>query len=971
MQSITTLSHFRNFVFFVVLLGTSFVISSSGQSANDGFNPSLIPSSEGAPANAVAVQQDGKVLIGGGFNGAQGQPRKALVRVFPNGTLDTQFNANLGGIGTNSFAVTSIVLEPPDQTGAQKILIGGSFTTVDGAPQNYLARLNPNGIRDNTFNPSVSGQVSAMAIQPQDNKIVVVSGLLTSVVSRFNANGMVDPSFNAPIPNGLVNTLAIQRDGKILIGGYFTSLGLTQRNCIARLKTDGTLDAFDPTVDGGVTSIALRVSGGEEKIYIGGVFFNVGGESRPRLARLGSNGERDDSFNANWTDVLPINVASLKVQPDGAVVAGGSFASVGGVPRNCMARFSRVGVLDANFNPNVTLSAQGASSPTVNAIAIQDDRRILLVGDFLNVRGEVRVDAARLEPDGRLDRTLDPNVVGSAVYATAVQGDAKILLGGSFTSVAGDTRQNLARLNSDGTLDTDFNPPYIDGFVLAIAVQEASDPQDRKILIGGYFTIIDGLDPYHNIARLNEDGSLDTSFRPNPNGTVSAIAIQTDKKILVGGNFSALAGASNIGHLARLETSGTRDSNFNPNVTGFDPSTTVLSIAIQSAPAAQPEKIIVGGIFANAGGQARNNIARLDTATGAADAFDPNADGWVGAIAVLPRDKIMIAGDFNSLQPNGGTGVPFKKLARLNLNGTVDGTFDTPSIDGAIYSIAAEAGGKIIAGGTFNNVGSQARSRLARFTSIGPVDTFNPSPNQDVNTVAFHGGKILVGGSFTVIDGVTRNLFARLSPNSPTRRTLTVCQNGVGFGITGGTYYAYLGEAYSTNNGATWSAVVPVFAGGPPPGCTNQPIGSAKGQLQSAPLADDEVYSADGLNLPTGQDILIRIQAFSNDGGAPEEFVWDAFIQAPTAAMVSISGRVMTSDGRGLRNAVVTLTNAAGDTRTARTSTFGFYRFDEIGAGQTVIVGVRSKLYQFSPQVINLNDNVSGVDFTAAGDDFK
>ena len=93
---------------------------------------------------------------------------------------------------------------------------------------------------------------------------------------------------------------------------------------------------------------------------------------------------------------------------------------------------------------------------------------------------------------------------------------------------------------------------------------------------------------------------------------------------------------------------------------------------------------------------------------------------------------------------------------------------------------------------------------------------------------------------------------------------------------------------------------------------------------------------------------------------------WSAAF-APTASNVSIEGRVMTPAGRGLRNAVVYLTDAAGRTVAARTSTFGYYRFEGIAAGQTVIVGVNSKLYEFTPRLLTVDENLTGIDFTPAG----
>jgi len=86
---------------------------------------------------------------------------------------------------------------------------------------------------------------------------------------------------------------------------------------------------------------------------------------------------------------------------------------------------------------------------------------------------------------------------------------------------------------------------------------------------------------------------------------------------------------------------------------------------------------------------------------------------------------------------------------------------------------------------------------------------------------------------------------------------------------------------------------------------------------------------------------------------------------APTAAGVTVAGRVLTPTGRGLTSATVLLTDAFGNTRTTRTSTFGYYRFEEVEAGQTYIFSVRSKRYQFAPQVIAVNEDMEDLNFTA------
>ena len=207
---------------------------------------------------------------------------------------------------------------------------------------------------------------------------------------------------------------------------------------------------------------------------------------------------------------------------------------------------------------------------------------------------------------------FDPNANGT-IRVVVVQPDGKILIGGDFTTLspnggAAVTRNRIARLNPDGTLDTAFNP-NANGTVYAIAVQA-----DGKILVGGAFTSIGGQTRNH-IARLDATTGLADSFDPNANSDVYSIAVQADGKILVGGAFTSIGGQTR-NRIARLDaTTGLADS-FNPNANDV-----VYSIAVQA-----DGKILVGGDFTSIGGQTRNRIARLDATTGLADSFNPNAN---------------------------------------------------------------------------------------------------------------------------------------------------------------------------------------------------------------------------------------------------------------------------------------------------------------------------------------------------------
>ena len=726
------------------------------QSAFDGFDPSA----NGA-VNVVVVQSDGKILIGGDFtavspNGGAAVTRNHIARLKPDGTLDTAFNPNANG------TVNVIALQ-----GGQ-ILVGGSFTTLSpnggaAVTRNRIARLNPDGTLDTAFNPNASSTVFAIAMQGSK---IIVGGTFTTLspngggtltcnrIARLNPDGTLDTTFDRNASSS-VFAIAVQGGGKVLVGGAFTSIGGQSRNRIARLDpTTGLADSLNPNANRPVSSIAVQADG---KILAGGGFTSIGGQPRSLIARLDATTGLADSFSptANGT-----GVGAIAVELNGKILIGGDFTALspnGGatVTRNHIARLKPDGTLDTAFNPNTNGNA-------VFSIAAQQDNKILIGGNFTTVRSEVRNRIARLEIDGRLDQTLDfGNPAGPGiVYATAVQPDGKILIGGGFTTVGGLTRNNIARLNTDGTVDTLFDPNANDT-VYSIAVQA-----DGKIVVGGSFTTLapnGGATVTRNrMARLNPVGTLDTAFNPNANNVVGEILVQADGKILAGGAFTSIGGqvrhfiarldatngkadslnprptdvvsgiavesggtiligghwdfitGSAIRNFARLNPDGTLDTTFNAHAEG-----SVEAIALQT-----DKKILVGGGFNGAicmGGQTRDRIARLDPITGFADSFDPDADtpelSTVHSIAVQADGEVLIGGSFVTLSPNGGARVTVNGIARLDPDGTLNTAFDPNAGESSfLESIAVNADGKILVGGGFN-IGGQARRLFARLSN--------------------------------------------------------------------------------------------------------------------------------------------------------------------------------------------------------------------------------------------------------------
>lgn len=394
------------------------------------------------------------------------------------GSLDASFDP---GSGVNQSVYTVAV------QGDGKVLIGGDFTSVNGANRNCIARLHRDGSLDTGFDPG-SG---------------VEGGLFP-----------------------FVNSVVVQADGKILIGGGFASVNGTGRNNFARLNPDGSLDTgFIPGVgtDDRVNSIVVQPDG---RVLLGGSFTHINGLPRNNIARLHANGTLDMSFDPGTgvSGELFSAVDSVAVQADGKVLIAGLFTQINGRSATNVARLEANGTVDTGF-------ASAGANDEVSTILPAGNGKVLVGGYFTSVHGTPRNNIARLNSDGTPDNSFDPGTgvmasFPSSVYSLAVQPDGKILLGGQFTSVNGAALTNLARLNVDGSRDVDFDPGTgPDGVVSAVAVQP-----DGKVIIGGGFKLVTDT-PRNGIARLNGDASgvAPQLFSPGLTGNTFAVSLATSR----------------------------------------------------------------------------------------------------------------------------------------------------------------------------------------------------------------------------------------------------------------------------------------------------------------------------------------------------------------------------------------------------------------------------------------------------------
>jgi uncharacterized delta-60 repeat protein len=382
---------------------TPAVINDNTFNTGNGF---LLSSFRGT-VSEITLQPDNKILVGGGFTTYSGTSRNFITRLNTGGTIDNTFTI---GNGFNS-SVTSIILQPDN-----KILVGGGFSTYSGTSRNRIIRLNTDGTIDNTFTigDGFDGFVQSIILQ-SDNKILVggsfstYSGITRNCITRLNTGGTIDNTFN--IGDGFdglarsVLDIDLQPDGKILVVGNFTSYSGVTSNYIIRLNTDGTIDNTFNIGDG---------FDNPDKILTSGVFY----------------------------------VSAIKIQPDGKILVGGEFTSYSGVTANGIIRLNTGGTIDNTFNAGTGFT----KSTRINTIRLQSNGKILVGGDFTSYNDVICDNIIRLNSDGSVDDTfysgsfLDNSTPPNSIGSIVIQPDNKIIIGGSFDNFNNAIRGSIVRL---------------------------------------------------------------------------------------------------------------------------------------------------------------------------------------------------------------------------------------------------------------------------------------------------------------------------------------------------------------------------------------------------------------------------------------------------------------------------------------------------------------------------------------------
>jgi uncharacterized delta-60 repeat protein len=777
----------------------------AGGVRDSNFNPNSTTYNLDGSVEKIVIQPDGKILLGGILTSFNGTPIKHIVRLNADQTLDTTFNLNIGS-GPNS-RVNAITIQSDG-----KILVGGSFFAFNGQ-SSRLVRLNSDGTRDMSFPANIgfgtvlpnNGNIYSIVIQ-SDGKIVLagdfqgVNAQSEKNIIRLNADGTIDTQFLNNIGTGVVGagasvdikSLGIQSDGKILLGGNFTTFNGTTVNRLARLNTDGTLDTtFTSNIGTGFNQAVLSIAvQQDDKIVLAGRFETFKGTASEGLIRLNSDGTLDTAFASNIGIGLSYYANDVKIQSDGKIVVGGNFQSI----NNSFSQVNNILRLNSDGTRDTTVpvgSKYGADGDWVNALAIAANGDIFIAGSFQSFNILPAINFAKLNSSLTFTNTGTNGTVRAIGIMPWNNGP---IIGGSFTLINKDrvAVNNLALLNPDGTLNTStgFNTNIgsgPNGTINAIV----NSGSYEGILIAGSFTSFNGVS-VGRVVRLSIPaigmGGLNTTFNNNlgtgANAEITSAFIDRNLKYVIAGNFTSFNNVSR-GRLVGLNSDGTPNTSFNTNI-GSGANGNITCMASAQGLQGLPYGIICGD-FTSFNGVTTNKVAMfseygLETSFSTNIGSGPN--GVVRAVAAAqdrfygPGPAFVLGGDFTLFK-----GVYLNRLVGLDSNGALNTTFNNNTGTGAngpVTSILFLKNGQILVGGEFSSFNGFQSKQLVRLNKDGTIDTsftsnfglgIGPgsstgftSGQERVNSMIQQNSdeEVLVGGKFVTFNGADSSSVARI-----------------------------------------------------------------------------------------------------------------------------------------------------------------------------------------------------------------
>lgn len=719
----------------VILLACPLMYSAGSVAQTPLANPNVDLWANGVVNAAATNPIDGSVIVGGNFDAINGQPRGNLAKINADGTLDASWNP------IADHPVYGVAID-----GSGNVYIGGSFSSINGNALSGLAKLagSGSGAPVTSWNPAPDGLAFRLASDGLGSIYAAgyfqhIGGQTRNGLAKLSeSTGQADAIWNPGPNNNDISALCLDANGDVFVGGNFQTIGGQNRNGLAKLSATGTGAADLTWNPSNITMIDMLAAGSDGNIYVRGLFSHLGGQNNLTKLPSSGTGAADPTWNPQnvdnggafvldgaghlYTAVAPgsglISIAKVSTTGTGAadpawdpgslvlgyclyapchpanamaitgtgkLVVGGTIASIGGQPRLGLAAISAT---DATSQApiNALLPA------TVSAIAAQPGGGMIVGGKFELADQLSRINLLRLNADGSLDASWNPGA-DNQISSLVIDGSGTIYVGGAFSSIGGHARYALAKLTSSGSLVTGWAPAIDDGPVATLSLSTSGD-----LYVGGGFTTVSGGQARNHLAKISAStGAIDATWNPGTDGQVFNLALDDANALLyVSGYFSHVDGTARQ-YLARISTGGTGalDASWNPSPDG-----TIGALAVDNIGA-----LFVGGHFSNIGGQQHNNIAKIVSANGSADAlWNPSACD-VSSIALDGAGALYAGGCSPARFSTTGTGFD----ASL--------TIWSPPTDGNIFAIALDTTENVYVGGSFTTIGGKLRANLAALPS--------------------------------------------------------------------------------------------------------------------------------------------------------------------------------------------------------------------------------------------------------------
>jgi uncharacterized delta-60 repeat protein len=629
----------------------------------------------------MARQSDGSIVIGGVFNQFDGQLRRSLARLNPNGLLDPGFVANVTGSGAR---VRTLVIDP-----AGRILVGGDFSKINDAPCTSLARLLPDGTVDTSFRPVLSSPPTVHAIHVQNDGRVVVGGKFETVngtalrhLVRLLTNGVIDPTFEiASGPDGEVKAIVPASGNRLIVGGAFTNFGGSRHTGLVRLFQNGMIDSFiDLNLGGGFPGypqiVAAVAVGSDGSVLVGGTFWSLRSEVPANLVLFRADGR--PSSRPDGGAGRP--VLALAAQSSGGFIVAGDIVAMDGAFRSGVARLHADGAGDPTFTPGKGFDA------AVLSMVVEPAGTLVVGGSFQSYGRQVRHGLARLKSDGTLDESFTNALPFALVSKLLRRAD------GSFVAAGVTSKSNIGAfarmvgLLPNGSIDTRFViPPF--GFV---GLADLALAGNSDVVAAGFFEL-SGPRQYSAV-RFGPNGELRATLPYNPQFEPLHVAIEANDDILVCGRLQR-----DDDHyeprLYRLHSDGTLDPNFNPRF-GSSPHLQLYQFCRQS-----DGRFLIGGFRPDEYQGGASYQVRRFLRTGEMDPSFTLPDPPYGSFFLSRGEQLLIA----SLE-----------VKRFDPFGVMDPMFQTGQADIQIQSVVEDAAGRLLVGGYFRNFAGSQRGHIAR-----------------------------------------------------------------------------------------------------------------------------------------------------------------------------------------------------------------------------------------------------------------